>query len=421
MGMALADLRHAFVVCEGEPATDLTFKELFATADGGTTWTLRSRVENGQPGIGQIPLVGSDSQLSFVSPRLGFLMADRNGIERTTDGGRTFRPLLFTDDVTDVVGTSWITHDRGYVALYHGGLLRTDDGGSHWTVVYPHPVPHPVQTLAFATPTKGIGTGSDAFLSGPRALFVTDSSGRAWEPVRPPAGATLGQPVYASPRVVLALGSFPLKRGSREGLLRSDDGGLHWERLAVPTEEPVSISFPSPGVGFLADRSGRLFRTEDGGTGWSQVGTETGITSLQFASGRVGWAMQWPASASNGELIRTADGGRTWGSVPLPRLFRLDTIGFLDARHGWLEGFRCSGTPPSGLPQEKTSGCGHPRPTLLRTADGGASWDEIDLPFPFDNYGLDFVTPRIGFTLEDFLYRTSDGGVTWRAVVPPGL
>jgi photosystem II stability/assembly factor-like uncharacterized protein len=139
-GVSFVDARTGFVACEGEPATGMAPKAIFTTADAGRSWTLTSLqpASGGESDpIGRVGIIGYNTRLWFLSPRVGFFMADRDGIERTTDGGRVFRSLMFTDDEDSVVGTSWTSLQLGYVATYQGGLSRTDDGGETWTQVFP--------------------------------------------------------------------------------------------------------------------------------------------------------------------------------------------------------------------------------------------------------------------------------------------
>ena len=57
---------------------------------------------------------------------------------------------------------------------------------------------------------------------------------------------------------------------------------------------------------------------------------------------------------------------------------------------------------------------------ILRTTDGGVSWDTVDLPAEVGNvYMLDFYDENLGMIVQDknyiadYLFRTNDGGITW--------
>ena len=71
------------------------------------------------------------------------------------------------------------------------------------------------------------------------------------------------------------------------------------------------------------------------------------------------------------------------------------------------------------------------RPVVLRTVDGGTTWDYRTVNqalgrFAFDIVGLDantaiFTTNR--FTAGDLrpTFKTTDGGLTWKNITPPGF
>jgi photosystem II stability/assembly factor-like uncharacterized protein len=135
-GVSFVNEFRGFTICEGEPATDMTFKTLFTTTDGGNSWTTAARVGlDASPG--RLPVIGYHTYLSFPTESVGFLFAARNGLEVTTDGGRAFRQVIPLDDTDSVTGTSWLSASTGFVSTQFYGLLETMNGGGHWKVVFP--------------------------------------------------------------------------------------------------------------------------------------------------------------------------------------------------------------------------------------------------------------------------------------------
>ncbi|HEX4091522.1 MAG TPA: hypothetical protein VHZ33_22645 [Trebonia sp.] len=115
--------------------------------------------------------------------------------------------------------------------------------------------------------------------------------------------------------------------------------------------------------------------------------------------------------------MATSDGGSTWarqytGSADL------DQVDFIDGEHGWAAGGS----------------------TLLRTTDGGASWNALAEPCQGDLNSVHFVSPTLGYAVAakspdqpgqeaagqyggpyttavgGSLLRTTDGGATWTPV-----
>lgn len=122
-----------------------------------------------------------------------------------------------------------------------------------------------------------------------------------------------------------------------------------------------------------------------------------------FVNGEVGWV-----GGVGGTILRTVDAGKTWeaqlGGDPESKAPRINTLYFLDERRGWAS----------------QGEAGHTF-KLLHTRDG-ESWEEIgSLPYGADQ--LVFTSPQTGFVDgnpgmsvagSQFIYRTTDGGKTWK-------
>ncbi len=108
-------------------------------------------------------------------------------------------------------------------------------------------------------------------------------------------------------------------------------------------------------------------------------------------------------------LYHSHDGGGTWEAVDvLGNGATFTSVGFPDAEHGWAVG-------GGGL--------------VIRTADGGKSWELLKPPTKVDLQVVHFINSRVGFiggrealldsatdevTGSAEILRTTDGGRTWR-------
>jgi photosystem II stability/assembly factor-like uncharacterized protein len=115
------------------------------------------------------------------------------------------------------------------------------------------------------------------------------------------------------------------------------------------------------------------------------------------------------AGGSQGTVLRTVDGGRTWQLRPVPGMDRTD---FRD-----IEAFSADTAVIMGI--------GRPA-KIFRTSDGGATWTET---FSNDAAGIfldaiAFVDEHKGWGLGDpmdgrfYLISTTDGGRTWQELPP---
>ncbi len=122
-GLSFVDVDHGVVVCGGQPATIMQQREYFSTEDAGEHWL---KFKDGV-------FTGHATSIDYVSASVGFLSAERSGIERVGDGQR----VLESDDLDSVSSESWADERHGFAALVRAGLLRTTDGGRSWRRVYP--------------------------------------------------------------------------------------------------------------------------------------------------------------------------------------------------------------------------------------------------------------------------------------------
>jgi len=100
-------------------------------------------------------------------------------------------------------------------------------------------------------------------------------------------------------------------------------------------------------------------------------------------------------------LLRTTDGGRTWQAVDAPATARLYSLAFPSARRGWACGLEG---------------------TLLRSFNGGLTWRLVEsVPEAEWLAGVGFADPNHGWivgsgTRGAVLARTIDGGTSWQSL-----
>jgi photosystem II stability/assembly factor-like uncharacterized protein len=406
-GVAFAGPSRGYAICGSQPATVMQTKELFTTADGGHHWRLLSRTGKRRTGL---PWTGYADALAFPAANVGYLSADRAGIYRTHDGGRSWQTVLFSDDTYAVRDASWIDANTGYVLLFSSGLARTDDGGGHWRQLYPAPPGLPQGPVSFSSATQGIGVGTRGLLGSPGAIVASSDAGRSWQELGSLPKAASQQLVRSSASTLWAVATSPTYANGDVRIFRSADRGRNW-RLAktLAGAHYAFLSFPSSSVGFLAAGNGRLYRSHDGGRSWSVlVNRVSGVSGLGFLTPQVGFALIGPPGTAPA-LMATRDGGASWqASGPNRTDLRFISLTTLGPRDAWLTASACASGPTC-------------TGRLLHTSDAGRSWQSIRLPSVFGQGGLDFVTPTIGYANDSQrgLYRTRDGGRTWTFVRGP--
>jgi photosystem II stability/assembly factor-like uncharacterized protein len=322
---------------------------------------------------------GADKSLTavyFVDSITGWAAGDDGATFRTTDGGRSWKPLLTgaAANIDFIYFADWSNGwmlgelDKPDKNEEAGRLLfTTNNGGRSWRH---KPLPK-VTNLHFIDKLTGWAVGRDA------TALKTTNGGEEWTRMTGFEGL-LGLPVESS------TGNFGLRdifflnadtgwmignlygRGSSSigGLFVTSDGGTSWKQ--VPLKMADSSGRPIPGelhsvrfsdlntgtvAGEMYDGDGRFFfvlHTRDGGQTWEQHRTPSRAThSTRFIDLSNGWSAASAPREGKAEaviydttLIRTDDGGKTWQNDFIARGGRIRSLFFLSPTKGWAVGDR---------------------------------------------------------------------------------
>lgn len=240
--ISFPDPQHGWVVVKLVTSSAFSRGDLFATSDGGLTWTKRS-APLGDP-------------VRFVSPTVGWMAGGPQGdqLYRTRDGGQTWEPQTAPAPAAFAGGQP----------TYH--LPAFPKGGDG------------VLAVTFSGAQGGV------------AFYRAEAGGQSWRleaslPVAAVVATGARLPVAivdATTWVVAAPGSPP----DGPTLWWSRDRGQRWERLAAAglSGTPVALEFATAEVGWALTQAGecrgfkrdctlrsQLFRTTDGGRSWSAL------------------------------------------------------------------------------------------------------------------------------------------------------
>jgi len=199
-----------------------------------------------------------------------------------------------------------------------------------------------------------------------------------------------------------------------EGFLAStNDGGRTWNKYPLNTTENINeIYFRNDDNGYLV--AGRkMFITRDGGRSWqetriyraSEFGTGTPeFLSIRFSDKKRGYVIGSVLRRSGNDeivvdslLMRTTDGGETWQRIPVPSKTELFHLDFSGNSRGWIVGDK-------GL--------------ILATEDEGSTWKIQNSGVTRELYNVDFRNDRDGYAVgsSGTILRTEDGGLNWEKV-----
>jgi photosystem II stability/assembly factor-like uncharacterized protein len=278
-------------------------------------------------------------------------------------------------------------------------------------------------------------------------VWKTTDGGLSWHPMTdktkdmsPSIGAIAVAP--SDPNIIYAATGEACIRGNivgGNGVFKSTDAGKTWSyvglrdthaigRVAVHPKNPDIVFVAALGHPFAPNAERGIFRSTDGGKTWTKVLYKDDKTggidiSLDPNNSNIIFAGLWQASRSpwgmdsggpGSGLYRSMDGGTTWK--------RLSGHGLPDGTTGRIGvAVAYGGNRVWALIENDKGG-------LFRSDDGGDNWTLVNSDRQYRQrafyYTHVFADPRSAdgvYVLNTGMYRSNDGGKTFRAIrVPHG-
>lgn len=267
-----------------------------------------------------------------------------------------------------------------------------------------------------------------------RPVVVQEQPGRRGPatPALAAGAAVQASQLAADPVFVDAAHGFSLATGTGgaagQRLVASTDGGATWRVVGAPF--PVAgtfttLLFTDAAHGFVFGPAG-LVVTTDGGGSWSQPTLTGEVQRVIPAYGDV-WAVLTHCAGAPGEILScpveveiSADGGQTWRTTTQPPPISEGSAG------GAVLG-RVTATKAYVLTW------GAPTAGLVRTLDGGATWERVTDPCA-GGWSVEDMAALAGGDLwlvcgarpspggqVKAVYRTRDGGLDWVLAASTGF
>ncbi len=402
---------------------------IYKSADAGKTWSFIGLRDVGQ--ISTVRVHPSNPDIVFVAA-LGnpFVPNKERGIYRTTDGGKTWKNVLF---LSDTCGAADLELQPGnpqvlFASMWHGqrkpwtiisgaregGIYKSADGGATWTklagglpddlfgranVAISAAAPNRIYALIEAKPGSG--------------LYRSDDAGATWSLVngqgnlttRPFYYATLGvDPNHAD---VVYVGN--------EGWFKSVDAGKTFRRATAPHGDHHDIWInPKDSNAMIQSNDGGANVSLDGARTWStqmnqptaeiyQVAVDNQYPYRVYGAQQDNTTVIVPSLATgNGQDFRVGPGCET-GPI-IPDLDHPDIVyGSCKGQFSRLN-LNTSNEQRYWVGAESLYG------------NGGAT-----LIYRFQRVSPMEVSPhdqRVVYYGSQYLHRTRDGGVTWEKISP---
>ncbi|HVE31950.1 MAG TPA: hypothetical protein VNC18_00200 [Gemmatimonadaceae bacterium] len=265
-----------------------TGRGIYKSADGGNTWSFAGLYDAGQ--IGSVRVHPTNPNVAWVAA-IGnaFKANSERGVFKTTDGGKTWKKVLF---LSDSVGAADLELNPANPDIVYAWMWRGER--KPWTIISGA---HNSTGVGFYKSTDGgehftkITTGLPTELVGKANLAVT----------------------AANPNRVYAL--VEAKPGG--GLYRSEDAGQSWKLISSYGQ---LITRPFYYVALAADPTNAdvvyagaesFYKSTDGGANWTPLRTPHGDNHDMWISPKDGKIM---IQSNDGGANISQDGGRTWST-----------------------------------------------------------------------------------------------------------
>lgn len=198
-------------------------------------------------------------------------------------------------------------------------------------------------------------------------------------------------------------------------ILHTSDSGITWEVQgdSLLWEEHVGNDISAvdevtawAALGQTTNEGGMILHTSDGGSTWNVQelprAVSEGVKGIKGVSRDEAWAV-----GLSGPVMYTYNGGETWEIVPTPgitfrQVNRIDVLG----SDIWIAD---NGNGENGM---------------IHSPDHGLTWRQEYLPGVVAGHGpmtASIVNTQVAWTsvnMQGELYRTLDGGLTWKIDVP---
>jgi photosystem II stability/assembly factor-like uncharacterized protein len=326
---------HVYVGLAGETAPGRPVNSgLYRMATGDDRWEQVTSGLPEAPAIRALAVHPEQPEIVYVGTQ--------HGPYRSTDHGKRWEKVDVPDHGLPVWSLTFDPRDPNvmYAGYENCEIFRSEDAGAHWRQL-PVTVRFPEVTVARgANPAKrvlelAVNPADSREIYGAievGGLIRSLDGGEHWENMSHGQyvnddtvdmhGVLIGR---WRPGMIFAI--------ARAGLFRSDDHGEHWVSGRLEPLNPKGQTYcrdirevpgdpktiwVAAGANFQSD-AGVLFRSADGGLSWTRVDMGVQPKSTMFA---IAFDERQPqrmyCAASGGEVFASEDGGESWAERPLP-------------------------------------------------------------------------------------------------------
>lgn len=363
--------------------------KLYHSTDKGTTWDTCI--------VGENEYSHTIESITFFNSLQGRAISD-NHIYSTNDGGVTwednFNYSISTSSERKNFGNSWVNPDTCFLAGDRPSLIKTYDRGFSVEEIFQN-ADYDYYSVYFIDTLRGFAGGNSFSIS---AIRYTTDGGKSW------MNAVCDSTTMSSTITdFYFLDNLNGLAAFNKGIYRSSDGGINWSLDTTNQYFGMAdIEVTSNGTILIAGMNGKIFRSIDNGSTWSEIFSGFGnfmAYDFQFTNLNTGYILisnnsYFPGGAL---IYKTVDGGFSWEIMDYGYSGKAMFMDFADDQNGMIVLVDNS---------------------IIYTKDGGQTWNLSSTTLPYLASYAKMFNSAEGVIVADGRYvaTTNDGGASFQVI-----
>ncbi|UCE05148.1 MAG: T9SS type A sorting domain-containing protein [bacterium] len=348
-----------------------------------------------------IPQGNKLNDIWIFDTQLMFAVGDIGTFIKTTDSGKNWEVKHHIGDIaSNLYAVFFLTETIGWAGGEEGKILKTTDGGDTWSV-QTDLNSSVIKGLFFHDIQNGWAVGNRVHLGDQKGIILKTTDGGAnWTMEESTNASHLNAIYFFNENVGWAVGTrYVVEPQTPEDIiLRTEDGGITWKsQYSQQTAELYRACFIDSlhgwAVGKGTPAGGKIIYTEDSGISW--------ITQSNPSPTKILWAIAFRdqnlgwAAGEGGTMLKTVDGGDTWDEATSQFSRNLKAIGLTNSQIVMAVG-------NAGI--------------IIKSDDDGSVWQEMSSAFTRGNYhAVYFTDSDTGWVVgpDKTILKSIDGGKNW--------
>lgn len=367
-------------------------KSIRITTNGGINWSITDTISLAKNVYYEIASASNTGTTTF------YLAGNSDNLYKTTNYGLNWIALPFNDPSMRWTATTYTVDARGtnvVVGGNYGLMYKSTNSGANWTSITSFLSPgHKFDLYAKYDNSKVIVVGAPGTVTSGDQVLVSSNGGANWTAPTVNSGATYYSLQMIDDNTGWMCGSFGALR-------KTTNGGMNWDSVPGPfgTATLRRIEFVNASTGYLFQSSitlGGGWKTTNGGNSWTVLSMSDITEQRGFASSFVNATTGYVGNYTP-KLNRTTNGGLNW-----------TTLTNTPMGNGYIYGVQF-------FSRDSGYVCGTDAPYLIRTVNGGASFDSVSIPFRCPLFSMKWKNYQTGwiFGNNGFAGRTTNNGSVW--------